>query len=287
MSTKLEWLIKQGLRKIAESMGLQEVVSKQREIASDISKLYKILRDIESQITVTSDGLPIPPHDLHFLVSGNYDLGVSDFLTVGKFCADSVTGLLNKNHLDIDGFEAVLDFGCGCGRVIRHFNSLKNAKLYGTDYNPVLVEWCRKNLPFAQFQVNKLAPPLNYNAEKFDLVYAFSVFTHLPETLQFSWMNEISRVLKPGGYAFITTHGVAYIEGSLNPRERELFQSGQLIVVNEGSAGENKCSTYHPEGYVRNTLAVGFEIVDFVPGWVLDSSRRIIAQDSYLLKKAR
>jgi ubiquinone/menaquinone biosynthesis C-methylase UbiE len=64
---------------------------------------------------------------------------------------------------------------------------------------------------FAQFEVNGLAPPLAYEANHFDFIYALSVFTHLPESLQTAWMSELARVLKPGGYLLMTTHRECYL----------------------------------------------------------------------------
>jgi Methyltransferase domain. len=89
---------------------------------------------------------------------------------------------------------------------------LKKAKVYGTDYNRKLIDWCRQCLPFAEFETNELSPPLAYRDAQFDFIYAFSVFTHLTESLQQGWLAELSRVLKPGGHLFLTTQGAAFAQ---------------------------------------------------------------------------
>lgn len=266
---------KSGLRRIASGMGIET-------IASDVKKIHRICNALQYQLAVASDGLPIPPPELHFLVSANDDLDV--FFEVGRFCAERVTGLVRKHGSTMDDFQAILDFGCGCGRVIRQFHSLKTAKLYGTDYNPTLIDWCKRNLPFAEFGINELQPPLSYRDGQFDLIYAFSVFTHLPESLQRSWLAELSRVLKPGGYLLITTHGAAFAD-YLPPNEKELFRSGRFVILSEGSPGENKCIAYHPMTYAKELFAQGFEVLSFVPGEPINLSRRLIAQDAYFLRK--
>jgi SAM-dependent methyltransferase len=274
--------VKKGLQKVGGSMGLQEIASTQHQIVTELRKLRDICSRIQYQMPVAPDSLPIPPRELHALVSGDDELDISAFFDVGRFCAHSVVRLLKKRGLDIDDLGAILDFGCGCGRVIRYFNILKRAKLYGTDYNPKMIDWCNKNLPFAEFEVNAPSPPLVYRDGSFGLIYAFSVFTHLPEALQVSWLAELSRVLKTSGYLLLTTHGAPYADAFLAPRYREQFRSGQLVVLNEGSSGTNYCSAFHPATYVQQRLAKGFEILEFVPG---EGPGHTPSQDTYLLRK--
>jgi hypothetical protein len=61
-----------------------------------------------------------------------------------------------------------LDFGCGCGRVIRWLRGIP-ADLRGADFDRDAIAWCRKNLSFAKFERNRLAPPLPCEPESFDL----------------------------------------------------------------------------------------------------------------------
>ena len=217
----------------------------------------------------TPDGLPIPPAELRYLVSGDPNDTASSFFDMGSLCARRIVESLNKADVEIDSFDAILDFGCGCGRTIRHFRTLGKAKLYGTDYNPTLIDWCHRNLPFGRFGLNQLHPPLVYPGEAFDLVYAFSVFTHLPESLQFSWMKELSRVLRPAGYLVISTLPLGMLaEGK---------RTGQMVVCKGSEAGANACLAYHAFAYVEEKLAKGFEVVEFIEGGV--------GQDFYFLRK--
>ena len=224
------------------------------------------------------DGLPIPPSRLIYLVDLSKE--VAWYLHTGRMSYDSIQYALQKNGFCLEDFDAILDFGCGCGRTIRYWKSLKGPKLYGTDYNPKLVDWSRRKLGgFVEFKTNHLAPPLDYTDAKFDLIYALSVFTHLTEDLQQNWMCELARVLKPGGLLLITLHGASRIY-QLEPEEQRQFLSGQLVVKQPAAAGSNLCGTYHPEPYVRNILARGFDVIDLIPGGARDAN-----QDIYLLRK--
>jgi hypothetical protein len=112
------------------------------------------------------------------------------------------------------------------------------------------------------------------------MVYALSVFTHLSEPLQFHWIGELARVLKPGGYLVVTTHGESYLD-IMSPEEQELFHSGQLAVRGGSESGTSTCAAFHPPAYVREKLASGFEVVDFIP----EGAKGNPHQDAFLLRK--
>jgi SAM-dependent methyltransferase len=225
------------------------------------------------------DRLPIPPPDLIFLVAGSSD--ISWFMRGGELAATSIAEALRDVGVDVAELGAILDFGCGCGRVLRNWHSLPHSNVYGADYNPKLINWSRQNLPFAQYEVNRLSPPLPYPDAQFDLVYALSVFTHLTEDLQKSWITELTRTLKPGGHLIISTHGERYIH-RLNDDERRRFESGHLVVKNNvKSPGSNTCSAYHPAAYVRDHLAPGLDLVAFIPEGAKGNPR----QDLNVLRK--
>src|SRR5580704_3566202 len=140
----------------------------------------------------------LPPPYLMHLVAGSTD--ANWFLDSGRIAVESIEASLQRVGASLDQLTTVLDFGCGSGRVIRHLRSYANLALFGCDYNPALIEWCRAHLRFAEFNVNALAPRLSYRDGQFDLIYAFSVFTHLSVVQQQAWLAEFGRVLRPRGF---------------------------------------------------------------------------------------
>jgi SAM-dependent methyltransferase len=180
------------------------------------------------------DGFPIPPGRLIVLVTGSSDRAW--YVDGGRLGAQSIRETLEIAGLDVASFRTVLDFGCGCGRVIRHWRPLTEAELYGSDCNPKMVEWCRGNLPFAKFQLNTLEPTLEYTDQQFEFAYALSVLAHTPESLQQPWIDELWRILRPGGYLLITTQGGEYLS-RLTPKEKIQYQEGRLVVRYQGAGG--------------------------------------------------
>lgn len=226
-------------------------------------RLYERARTLESTSPVLApDGLPLPPPTLRFRVAGTAH--AASFLEGGQFAADTVRELLAAGGHPIDQCRAILDFGCGCGRVLRQWKDLAETAVYGSDLNAELVEWCQKFLPFATVSVNSLLPPIGYRDQQLDAIYAFSVFTHMPEDVQKRWLEEFRRILQPGGLLIFSTHGSHYA-ARLREDERRRFEDGGLVVRFGSAAGSNLCSTYHPETFVRRELATGWEIAAFVP----------------------
>lgn len=205
---------------------------------------------------------PVPPEQLIAQVAGSAD--VRWFLEGGRLALDSIIKALGRHGRDPGTLGSILDFGCGCGRVARHWPGVTEAALHGVDYNADLSGWCERNLPFGRFSVNRLAPPLNFPDGSFDLIYALSVFTHLPEPLQQAWIDEFARVLTPGGLLLLTTHG-EYYRPQLTPAEQRRFDAGELVTRDAVVAGTNLCTTFHPPVYVRDRLPRGLILVDHVP----------------------
>ncbi len=88
----------------------------------------------------------------------------------------------------------LLDFGCGWGRISRFF--LRDTDhLVGVDIDPQCIAICRAAMPDGNFDVCDVEPPLGFAEHSFDVVAAYSVFSHLAEHVFRRWMREFSRVL--------------------------------------------------------------------------------------------
>jgi len=262
--------MKAWIKKIIDALGLALPAFRLRDF-------WCVLTHRERRVE-SPDGFPLPPPRLIVLVTGSAD--TAWYTEGGRLAVESICNILRQAGLSPADFLSMLDFGCGCGRVIRRWRPLTPASLYGTDYNPQLVDWCRQHLPFAKFQSNTLEPRLNYADKQFEFAYALSVFTHMPEDLQKPWMNELRRVLRPGGYLLITTQGDEFLR-KLDDAERSRYHSGQMVTRYREAAGTNLCSIYHPETYVREQLAENFTFMLSRPRGAAGNGK----QDIYLLRK--
>jgi SAM-dependent methyltransferase len=235
-------------------------------------RLYENVVSLGPSRRLAVDGPPLPPRRLMVRVAGTGD--ADWFLRSGRAGYDAIVA-----HAPLAELESVLDFGCGCGRVTRWWSDFPG-RVAGSDVSAPAIAWCRANLPFGRFEQNALAPPLAFDDASFDLVYALSVFTHLTADLQLAWRDEALRVLRPGGLLLLTTHGRSYVP-RLGEDERARFERGELVVRWGDVAGTNLCSAYHPEAYLRDVFARGFELVELEP----EGARGNPTQDLVLLRK--
>ena len=153
------------------------------------------------------DAIPVPPQDLMVQVLGpNPD--AANFLYGGYVVAEGLRAILGLRGHDLDDFHDILEFGCGCGRVLRWLSWLTPAtRLCGTDVSAGAVAWGKQHLPFVQLAANDPLPLLPFPDASFDLVFSISVLTHLDEQLQLRWLEELSRVARPGAVVLQTVHG--------------------------------------------------------------------------------
>jgi SAM-dependent methyltransferase len=108
--------------------------------------------------------------------------------------------------------SAVLDFGCGWGRLTRYLlRDVAPGRLCGCDPVEGILEMCRANRVGASFARSALLPERVPFDEPFDLAFAFSVFTHLSEAAHEASLRALHRSLRPGGILVVTIRPPEYL----------------------------------------------------------------------------
>jgi len=163
-------------------------------------------------------------------------------------------------------------------RVLRYFEPhTKENKVWGCDINSQIISWCIEHLspPFNYF-VNTTQPHLPFKDGHFDLIYAYSIFTHIDD-LFFSWILELKRNIKSGGLLYLTIHDENSVKFGFNHPKRIigkfinsnpdkfkgfLNDKFNLIAINR---------SHHSQVFIRRDYfikkmeAFGFSILDFIP----------------------
>jgi len=226
--------------------------------------LYKksliINRRINREFISTNNNFPVPPPHLAFDAYNHTNW--KSYFDSGLMHAKVIADILNKEMMT-DNSIRIFEWGSGPGRVIRHLQAelrYKYIELYGSDYNAESIKWCRDNIKGIRFFINQAKPPFPFEADFFDCIYAISVFTHLSEEMHFEWIRELRRVMKPNGLLILTTHGDSSRDRLLL-REKQLYDSGKLIVRGDVKEGKKWYLAYHPPRFIKNKLLKNFNIV--------------------------
>lgn len=140
------------------------------------SKKYEIYKDNE---------------DLH--VAAGYDmLSYPQWKTLTSY-------FINK--LNLKNTDHVLEVGCGCGAFLNELRQTVDT-ISGIDYSAPAIERLKSVMP-GQFRVSQ-ASEIPFESNSFDCVASFGVFFYF-ENFDYASisLNEMLRVLKPGGRIFI------------------------------------------------------------------------------------
>jgi len=229
--------------------------------------------------------IPVPPKDIRYrIVSSHID--EKFFLDSGRQCAADIVKPLNLSGIDARNFRNILDFGCGCSRVLRFLIPfLPQAQFYGCDIDNIAIEWSRKHVPSAQFALVPHLPPTTYPREHFDFIYGLSVFSHLDLPRQILWLEELHQMLRPDAHLLLTVQGaVAYdtVKKNISKKQQEDFDAtGFLFLENipDKVLPDWYQTAIFKEHFARLVFKSGFSILRYdmqgMTGW----------QDSLLLKK--
>jgi SAM-dependent methyltransferase len=225
--------------------------------------------------------MPDPGGDLISRVVGGADRAW--FYWTGRESVRELERTLRIAGRTLDSFEAILDFGCGCGRMLLWMQELGHKRaLHGTDVDADAIDWCRRHLPYVEVTVNNADPPLAYRDGAFDLVFSHSVFTHVDERRQDAWLGELQRVTRPPGFLVLSTHGEVAL-GDDAWRIRERLENEGIVFIDDVFGPNYPLphwyqSTYHAPWYVFEHWSRWFEIGAYLPGGALGVQDHILLQ---------
>lgn len=189
------------------------------------------------------------------------------------------------------GEQRILDFGCGVGRVampLRHFCGKPDVCV---DVDPVAIRYLRTQLPDVGCRVTKFDPPLPFRDNAFDVVFSVSIWTHLTADSSEAWLTEMTRILRPGGLALLTTsnypvlgirrsHPITARLGWGDITDDVLREKGFVFIETPAAPGTG---TYglasHDPDFIRRDWSRHMPVVDILPGAILG------AQDINVLQK--
>ena len=164
---------------------------------------------------------------------------IKDFLLQLNKSTDAENKRVILSLLERDSSAKIIDLGCQYGDITKELGKrIGSTQLYGVDIIEETIQQAEKN--GVKVYRGDLNNPLPINDEAFDVVHASQVIEHIYRTDTF--VKEIYRILRWGGYAVITTPNLAALHNML-----PLILGMQPIsadVSNEIHVG-NRFSPYH------------------------------------------
>lgn len=255
----------------------------------DDAWLQVLIRSIELPFY---KGFPLPTFPDERLQLGTVGSSNANALQEGFNFFRAVKTLSEKHGHPLTPTTRLIDFGTGWGRYARLFvKEVRPEHILGLDVDPSFVEVCRNTFPYGRFETVPAFPPSGQPAGSFDLIIAYSVFSHLSEAAATAWIEEFAQLLAPGGIIAITTQGRSFLQFCENIRQtnqldtpwhRNLARSfidradcerrydeGEFLYSATGAAEIRPASFYGealiPRQYVeRNWIAKGFELLEFI-----------------------
>lgn len=232
---------------------------------------------------------------------GDIFTGGGDYVTQGKKQLRHL-----QDYLNLSANDQVLDIGCGIGRTAYPLQKFLNAEgsYDGFDAMEKGIKWCKKNIEPNHQNFNFKYTPLKnglyndskgnaaefifpYEDNRFDKAFLYSVFTHMKIAEIQNYLNEIYRVLKPGGTCLATFF--LYKKGDdlhLNDGFKFLVQKDGYRLLDKNVEEANIALEY--ETLQKMVADSGLKITNKIDGFWRDKvqkSENINFQDIIILKK--
>jgi len=266
--------------------------------------LEKLIQSVNENVI---DGVVFPSFPEKSLQESFVGSSNAEALVDASLFYNIITSNLERLNCPLTPDSRVMDFGCGWGRIGRLFyRDLRQENLYLVDSWQMVIDKCKETGIYGQLLKTEILPPLIFGDNQFDLIYAFSVFSHLSEMASNKWISEFHRVLKPGGHIIVTVQGRSFIDFCKmlrmgNPRNvweeslansftneaeaYETYDNGGFLYVPSGGGPELPPDIYGDaivsKGYVEKHWATSLKLIDFV------DDRAQLPQAYVILQKPR
>ncbi|QDH79424.1 class I SAM-dependent methyltransferase [Echinicola soli] len=161
----------------------------------------------------------------------------------------------------------LLEIGCGEGRGVEVLSDLVRS-YHGLDKIGEVIDKLQQKFPQAKFEQAVIPPLGTVPSEHYDTVVSFQVIEHIQEDKVF--LEEIYRVLKPGGKAIISTPNIRHTL-SRNPWHIREYTGTELVQLCEqvfdkvnakGIGGNDKVWSYHEANRKSVNKIMRFDIFD-------------------------
>ncbi|MBI2624432.1 methyltransferase domain-containing protein [Candidatus Parcubacteria bacterium] len=231
------------------------------------------LRNLFRPQAVWYEGRYLPARHLRF--GGTHFRTEAQFLASARAEADRLI-----RHCGLQRLSRVLDVGCGVGRLAIGISDRVGeiARYCGVDVHAGAIRWCENylapahpsgtfmHLDLANPRYNPTGRPLNehfrfpFGDQSFDIIYLYSVFSHMMVRDVCAYLQEFRRLLAANGIVFLTAFVESGVPGvTVNPPGYRRVWQGTL-----------HCVRYEQQFFEGLVTAVGLKVHRFDYGQETD-----------------
>ena len=202
---------------------------------------------------------PLPPPRLRRRVERTSSR--REFVVVGRQAAADLRDAFESVRDPGADYGRWLDFGCGAGRIARFVDGFPMVRtMWGVDVDEEAIRWNGNHLPGDYLALTETRS-LPFPDGSFDVVFSVSVFAHFDEKSQREWLNEIHRVLRPGGLFLASTHSekLRYSRPDLTFEQHVALNATGFLFASGGGTFKGD-STFHTRRYLEEEWGRLFRI---------------------------
>lgn len=172
-------------------------------------RVAELIQTVAQKHAVVPD---IHPADFIFLHSlgrnPNVETVVNRYFDRGLYAADKLKKYIEAYHSSELGNFSLLDFASGYGCVARHHRRFlpPGSSMVCCDIHPETVAFIEATLGIRAVESASVPEELNVTTE-FNVIFALSFFSHMPDRTWGRWFNALLSKLKSNGSLIFTTHG--------------------------------------------------------------------------------
>jgi SAM-dependent methyltransferase len=147
---------------------------------------------------------------LHHRIFPNPEAAVRHYFSDGAESARKLETIVREHLPSVTSNRKVtiLEFASGYGMVTRHLANMPiQSRLMACDIHEHAVEFIRDRLNQVAIMSRHVPEDVAFD-ETFDVVFALSFFSHMPEGTFKRWLVALFAAVRPGGILVFTTHGL-------------------------------------------------------------------------------
>lgn len=144
---------------------------------------------------------------------------------------------------------SLLDFACGYGRITRYF-ALAFREVVCSDLDPEMIAFATEHFGVDGFPSALSAEAVPFPPRRFDVVFSFSLFTHLHPDIWATWFWTLFDRVAPGGHFILSTRSPEFAR-----KKGETFADDELVQFR---ARNETLDRLDPNVYGQTTASKAF-----------------------------